>query len=73
MVITRVATVALRTTALSYAAAQFQARSAFSGVGFTTTESEDIVSHPARRRVVLGLMTLSSAGVVTTLARRLVR
>lgn len=65
---TRVATVALRTTGLSHEAARFQARSAFSGVGFTTTESEDIVNHPARRRIVLTLMLLSSAGVVTSLA-----
>ena len=68
LVITRVATVALRTTGLSQEAARFQARSAFSGVGFTTSESEDIVNHPARRRIVLGLMLLSSAGVVTTIA-----
>jgi hypothetical protein len=68
IVITRVATIALRTTGLSHEAARFQARSAFSGVGFTTTESEDIVSHPARRRIVLILMLLSSAGVVTTIA-----
>ena len=67
LLITRVATVALRTTGLSHEAARFQARSAFSGVGFTTAESEDIVNHPARRRIVLGLMLLSSAGVVTTL------
>jgi hypothetical protein len=68
LVITRIATVALRATGLSHDAAKFQARSAFSGVGFTTTESEDIVTHPARRRIVLTLMLLSSAGVVTALA-----
>ncbi|MEY2476870.1 MAG: hypothetical protein QOG87_2185 [Actinomycetota bacterium] len=66
-VITRVATVALRTTGLSHEAARFQARSAISGVGFTTTESEDIVNEPARRRIVLTLMLISSAGLVTTL------
>lgn len=68
LLITRVATVALRTTGLSHEAAQFQARSALSGVGYTTDEAEDIVNHPVRRRIVLGLMLLSSAGVVTTLA-----
>jgi hypothetical protein len=67
LLVTRVGTVALRTTGLSEEAARFQARSAFSGVGYTTAESEDIVSHPARRRVVTILMTLSSVGVVTTL------
>jgi hypothetical protein len=67
LVITRVATVSLRATGLSDEEARFQARSAFSGVGFTTTESEDIVTHPARRRIVLLLMMLSSAGIVSAL------
>ncbi|MCU1452007.1 MAG: potassium transporter TrkA [Acidimicrobiales bacterium] len=67
LVVTRVGTVALRSTGLSQATAHFQARSAFTGVGFTTAESEDIVTHPARRSIVLTLMLLSSAGVVTTL------
>jgi hypothetical protein len=68
LVVTRVATVALRSTGLSHESARFQARSAFSGVGFTTEESEKIVEHPARRNIVLMLMTMSGAGVVTTLA-----
>jgi hypothetical protein len=66
--LTRVASVALRTTGLSAEVARFQARSAFSGVGFTTVESEDILTHPARRRIVQSLMVLSSAGVAGTLA-----
>jgi hypothetical protein len=57
----------LRVTGLSHEAARFQARSAFSGVGFTTTESEDIVGHPVRRNIVLVLMLLSTAGIVTTI------
>lgn len=68
LLITRVAAVALRTTGLSTEVARFQARSAFSGVGFTTLESEDILTHPARRRIVQNLMVLSSAGVAGTLA-----
>lgn len=68
LLITRVAAVALRTTGLSTEVARFQARSAFSGVGFTTLESEDILTHPARRRIVQSLMVLSSAGVAGTLA-----
>jgi hypothetical protein len=67
LLVTRVATVALRVTGMSHEAARFQARSAFSGVGFTTTESEDIVNHPVRRNIVLGLMLLSTAGIVTTI------
>jgi hypothetical protein len=38
------------------------------GPGFTTTESEAIVSHPVRRRVVMTLMLFGSAGIVTALA-----
>src|SRR5690349_22556347 len=67
LLITRVATVMLRVTGLSHEAARFQARSAFSVVGFTTTESEDIVGHPVRRNIVLVLMLLSTAGIVTTI------
>jgi len=68
LLITRVATVALTLTGLSREAARFQARSAFSGVGFTTSESEQVVSHPVRRRIVLLLMLLGNAGVVSALA-----
>lgn len=45
--------------------AQFQARSALMGVGYTTAEAEDVTSHPTRRRIVLFLMTFGNAGVVT--------
>ncbi|HEV2087224.1 MAG TPA: TrkA C-terminal domain-containing protein [Cryptosporangiaceae bacterium] len=65
LLITRVATVALTLTGLSAESARFQARSALSGVGFTTTEAETVVNHPVRRRVVMLLMLLGSAGVVT--------
>lgn len=65
MLITRVATVALTLTGLSRESARFQARSALSGVGFTTSEAESVVNHPVRRRVVMTLMLVGSAGVVT--------
>ena len=67
IVITRVATVMLTATGLSRDVARFQARSAFSGAGFTTNESESVVNHPVRRRIVLQLMLLGAAGVVTSL------
>ncbi|MFP4053420.1 MAG: TrkA C-terminal domain-containing protein [Phycisphaerae bacterium] len=63
--ITRLAAVALSMTGMSRAAASFQARSAFTGTGFTTEESEQIVNHPVRRRIVMMLMILRSAGLVT--------
>jgi hypothetical protein len=65
LVITRVATVALTLTGLSEEAARFQARSAFTGTGFTTAESEQVVNNPVRRRIVMWLMIVRSAGLVT--------
>ena len=68
LLITRVATIALVLTGMSIQAARFQARSALSGTGFTTTEAESVVDHPVRRRVVMALMLLGSAGLVTAIA-----
>ncbi len=63
LVIVRVATVGLAMTGLSRDLAQFQALSAFTGSGYTTRESEDIVNHPVRRRIVMHLMLLGNAGM----------
>jgi hypothetical protein len=60
--------VALELTGLSSEIASFQAQSAFSGVGFTTIESEAIVTHPVRRRIIRVLILLGSAGVTTSMA-----
>jgi len=68
LLITRVATAALILTGMAREAARFQARSALSGTGFTTAEAESVVGHPVRRRVVMTLMLLGSAGLVTTIA-----
>ncbi len=68
ILITRIATVALSHTGLSKEAARFQARSAFTGVGYTTNESETIVNHPVRRRIALILMLLGNAGIVTAVS-----
>jgi hypothetical protein len=68
ILITRVATVMLTHTGLSREAARFQARSAFSGAGFTTRESEQVVNHPVRRRIILFLMLLGNAGIVTAVS-----
>jgi len=64
----RVVTVALILTGLSHEAAQFQASSAFTGVGFTTSEAEQIVNHPVRRRIILLTMRLGGVGVVTAIS-----
>jgi len=68
VIITRVAAVVLVCTGVSPDLAQFQARSAFTGVGFTTKEAERIVDHPVRRRVIMVLMFLGNAGIVTAIS-----
>ena len=68
LVVTRVATVALALTGLSGESARFQARSAFTGCGFSTHESEQIMNHPVRRRIVMLLMLLGNAGIVTAVS-----
>lgn len=72
ILVTRVATVILTHTGLSRQTARFQARSAFTGVGFTTSESEKMVNHPVRRRLLLILMLLGNAGLVTAMASLIV-
>lgn len=64
MIVTRVATSALVITGLARPVARFQARSALTGAGFTTTESERIVNHPLRRRIIMLLMLLGNSGLV---------
>ncbi len=68
ILITRIATVALMHTGLSRESARFQARSAFTGVGFTTDEAEKVVGHPVRRRILMLLMLLGNAGIVTAIS-----
>jgi hypothetical protein len=70
--ITRIATVALAHTGLSYQVARFQARSAFTGVGFTTTEAEQVVTHPLRRRILMIIMLVGNAGIVTSMTSLIV-
>ncbi|WP_346622236.1 TrkA C-terminal domain-containing protein [Blastococcus montanus] len=67
LLVTRIATVALTMTGMSLEHARFQARSAFTGTGFTTSEAEAVVSHPVRRRIVMVLMLVSGAGAVSVL------
>lgn len=67
MLITQLAGAALVQTGLSTESARFQARSAFSGVGFTTSEAESVVNHPVRRRIVMGVMLLGNVGLVAAI------
>lgn len=68
LVTNRIATIILTHTGLSWHVARFQARSALTGVGFTTAESENVVGHPVRRRVVMALMLVGNAGVITAVS-----
>lgn len=56
----RVAAVALRITGLPDESARFQALSAFTGTGFTTSETEMVVNYPIRRRIVGLLMIIGN-------------
>ncbi len=66
--ITKIATIALIHTGLSTQSARFQARSAYTGAGFTTSESEKIMNHPLRRKIVFNLMLVGNAGIVTVMS-----
>jgi len=68
IIVVRVGAVALSLTGLSEEVASFQAQSAFSGVGFTTAESESIVTNPGRRKIIRALMLLGSAGITSSIA-----
>lgn len=68
LLVTRIGAMALALTGLSDETAKFQARSAYSGVGFTTSEAEIITNHPVRRRIVYTLMLLGNIGLATVTA-----
>ena len=68
LLITKIASQMLIHTGLSREAAQFQARSAFTGVGYTTNEAENIVNHPVRRRIVMSLMLIGNVGIISAVA-----
>lgn len=66
--VTRVASVALRITGMTNVSARFQALSAFTGTGFTTSEAETVINYPVRRRIVSILMIVGNMGFVTVFA-----
>ena len=72
LLVMRIATAVLTLTGLSRESARFQVRSAVTGVGFTTSETEAVVNHPLRRRVVMLLMLVGSAGVITAVTTLIV-
>lgn len=64
LLIVRIAGVALTVTGMPREAARFEARSAWSGTGFTTSQSERIIRHPVRRKIVTFLILLRNAGLI---------
>lgn len=68
LLVVRVGSIALVMTGLPRDVARFQALSAFSGAGFTTSESEEAVDTPARRQVTALLIRLGAAGIVTAIS-----
>lgn len=64
----RVSGVALRLTGLPEHNARFQAISALTGTGFTTSEAELIVNYPIRRKIIALLMLFGNLGIVSVLS-----
>jgi len=62
-----VAAIGLKLTGMNIDRARFQALSALTGTGFTTRESEIIVHHRIRRRIVMGLMITGHIGLAAIL------
>ena len=72
LIFVRVATGALIATGTPPEVAAFQARSAFSGAGFTTSETENVVNHPVRRRIISMTMFVGNVGTPTLVVAVLV-
>jgi len=66
-VIIRAGATALEMTGLSRDASRFQALSAFFGAGFTTGESELVVNHPVRRRIIRDLIVVGNIGIMSAI------
>jgi len=65
---TRIASIILVYTGMPEAEAKFQARSAVTGCGFTTAESEEITNYPFRRMVISNLMLIGNVGIIASIS-----
>ncbi len=72
LLVVKIGSSALQLTGMSKPVASFQAASAFFGVGFTTSEAEQVVSHPVRRKIILHLIVAGNIGLTSALATLLV-
>lgn len=70
--IVRIAGVVLEHSGIPVHVARLQALSALSGTGFTTSESEELLRHPARRKVLAFLMITGSIGIASVAATLIV-
>jgi hypothetical protein len=59
-----IGSIALEATGLERSRSRFQALSALTGTGFTTSQAELIVEHPKRRRITSYLIFLGNTGIV---------
>lgn len=66
VVTVRIGAIALELTGLSFEVAVFQSQSAFFGAGFTTSESEYIVNHSVRRKIIRLLILVGNVGMVSS-------
>ncbi len=67
ILVVRAGAIALRMTGLDDTTARFQAMSAFTRAGFTTRESELVMGHTQRRRIITWLIILGNAGIVAVI------
>ncbi len=70
--IMEIAATALKITGMDIHEARFQALSALTGTGFTTQETENIMDHRQRRRIIMALMVLGPFGLLTILGSMLI-
>jgi len=62
-----IGSIALEATGLERSRARFQALSALSGTGFTTSQAEAIVENPKRRRIATYLIFIGNTGIIALL------
>ena len=67
LLIVWIGSIFLEATGMERSRARFQALSALSGTGFTTSRAEEIEENPKRRRIVSYLMFIGNAGIITLL------
>lgn len=65
IIIVEISAIALKLTGMDLHVARFQALSALVTVGYTTSDSEVVVKHHLRRRIIMVLMVLGYLGTAT--------